>query len=59
MQDVPGMPFKLRQGELLVADYGTLAAESGCNEAALLCALHHGLNESVREALVAECALGT
>lgn len=48
--------FTLRQGRRSVANYavefGTLAAESGWNEPALLCAFRQGLNDSVSDALV-------
>lgn len=50
--------FTLRQGAWSVADFavefGTLAAESGWNKPALLCALWRGLNDSVCDALFAE-----
>lgn len=51
--------FTLRQGNRSVADFavdfGILAAESGWNEPALLCAFRRGLNDPVRDAL----AMGT
>lgn len=49
--------FTLRQGARSVAEFvvefETLAAESGWNEPALLCAFRRGLNDQVRDALVA------